>query len=202
MRYRRLGTNGFSIVTLSTFIPSVFAILVLPGPTNTLLALASQGGGLSRAVVLFGTVIASYLAVVIPVSLFASPFLATHPTFTEAVKLVSAAWVLYLALKLWRGEPGTSTPYGMVPLRDLVVTTLLNPKAIIIALTMVAPIQGVLRATAIMSFSAIVFVTSAIWLSIGRALLAGDEFMSAIVSRCGMAVLFVFSAVLAASAVS
>ncbi|MDP9807808.1 threonine/homoserine/homoserine lactone efflux protein [Rhizobium tibeticum] len=79
-----------------SFLPfalSVFALLILPDPTNAVLAMGSQGISFARALALVA-------AVVLPVAGLAGPFLKAHPAVSEAVKLISATWVLYLALKL------------------------------------------------------------------------------------------------------
>ncbi|SEI18808.1 hypothetical protein SAMN05216228_104238 [Rhizobium tibeticum] len=57
------------------------------------------------------------------------------------------------------------------------MTTLLNPKALIIALTMIAPNQGCLPIAAVGSFSAVAVLTSTIWLLVGRMVLGSSNGM-------------------------
>ncbi|MCS0463244.1 MULTISPECIES: threonine transporter RhtB [Rhizobium] len=181
-----------------SFALSVFALLILPGPTNAVLAMASQGISFTRAVVLVVAVVLSYLTVVLPVAGLAGTFLKVHPAVSEAVKLISATWVLYLALKLWVVDARASVL--VIGVRHVVVTTLLNPKALIIALTMIAPDQDRLPIAAVGSFSAVAVLTSTIWLLVGRTVLGSSNQMPLIARRFGSGVLLVFSAILTVSA--
>lgn len=189
---------GTSVMSFLQFALSVFALLILPGPTNAVLAMASQGSNFARAVVLVAAVVLSYLAVVLPVAGLAGTFLKAHPAVSEAVKLISATWVLYLALKLWVVDARASAL--AISVRHVVVTTLLNPKALIIALTMIAPDQGWLPIAAVGSFSAVAVLTSTIWLLVGRMVLGSSNQMPLIARRFGSGVLLVFSAILTVSA--
>lgn len=177
---------------------SVFALLILPGPTNAALAMASQRLTFGRAVTLLAAVLGSYLAVIIPITAVAAPFLHEHRIVAQAIKLISATWVFYLAIKLWTDAPRDGG--GTVRLRHLVVTTLLNPKAVIIGLTMIVSDDGTLPIAALATFSIVVITTSTIWLLAGRLILGGKGQTPAIVQRCGSVVLLGFSALLTISA--
>lgn len=80
--------------------------------------------------------------------------------------------------------------------RQLAITTLLNPKALIIGLTMMPDAQDVsgMAATAALAF--VVLFASSIWLSTGRIVLGSEKQMPLGARRCGSATLLVFSAVL------
>ncbi|WP_431323825.1 threonine transporter RhtB [Rhizobium sp. YTU87027] len=179
------------------FAVSVFALLVLPGPTNAILAMTSLGLTLSRMGVLVAAVLLSYLAVILPISSFAGPFLQHHPAVSQGVKLASATWVFYLALKLW-GVLGKVDP-SLLGVRQLVTTTLLNPKAIIIALTMLPP-RGIIAFDVLTAFLIAATGASCIWLSIGRAVLGNADEMPLVARRCGSAALFGFCVLLTVSA--
>ncbi|MGR9179294.1 threonine transporter RhtB (plasmid) [Rhizobium leguminosarum] len=182
---------------LLPFAASVFALLILPGPTNAILAMASQGLTAGRAIMLLGTVVSAYLAIVVPASGLAGPFLQAHPLVAQSVKLASATWVFYLALRLWGVG---SSPAEIVTGRQLAITTLFNPKALIIGLTMMPPAQEAsgIAATATLAF--VVLFTSSIWVSTGRIVLGSEKQMPLLARRCGSATLLVFSAVLTLSA--
>nr|WP_205925724.1 threonine transporter RhtB [Rhizobium leguminosarum] len=185
--------RGAEAVHLLSFAAGVFALLILPGPTNAILAMASQGLTAGRAIVLLGTVVSAYLAIVVPASGLAGPILHAHPLVAQSVKLASAAWVFYLALRLWGVG---SSPAEIVTVRQLAITTLLNPKALIIGLTMMPDAQDVsgMAATAALAF--VVLFASSIWLSTGRIVLGSEKQMPLGARRCGSATLLVFSAVL------
>lgn len=120
-------------MALPEFAAAVLVLLATPGPTNTLLSLAAWSRGARRAAPLLLGEIGGYLTVIVPVALLAAPFLAQHPSIMPAVKLGAGLWVLFLAVRLWRkaGAPASSDGIGVA---QVYVTTVLNPKAPIIAL--------------------------------------------------------------------
>ncbi|WP_064807179.1 MULTISPECIES: hypothetical protein [unclassified Rhizobium] len=182
---------------LLPFAAGVFTLLILPGPTNAILAMASQGLTFGRAIVLLATVLSAYLAIVLPASSLAGSFLRDHPLVSQGVKLVSAIWVLYLALRLWGIG---SSPVEAVRVRQLAVTTLLNPKALIIGLTMMPAAREVPVTASIAILASVVLAVSSIWLSIGRLILGREKRIPSFARRCGSATLVAFSAVLTLSA--
>ena len=184
---------------LLPFAAGVFTLLILPGPTNAILAMASQGLTVGRAIVLLATVLCAYLAIIFPASGLAGSFLRDYPLVSQGVKLVSATWVLYLALRLWGVG---SSHVEAVRLRQLAVTTLLNPKALIIALTMVPPAHEVPVTASIATLASMVLAASSIWLSVGRVILGREKQIPPFARRCGSATLVAFSAMLTFSAVS
>lgn len=186
-------------MTLPAFCLAVFSLLILPGPTNALLALASHGLTGGRLVSLLGTVLAAYLIIIIPVSGIAGPCLLTHPAAAQLARIVAAIWVLSLALKLWRTDPDSNGAY--VGLTHLFITTLLNPKAIIIGLTMVPAVQAPFGLT-VLCFAASVSLTSAFWILLSRIVTGRGQSMRRLASRCGSAVLVAFAITLTVSAVA
>ncbi|ARO32880.1 hypothetical protein NXC14_PB00054 (plasmid) [Rhizobium sp. NXC14] len=182
---------------LLPFASGVFTLLILPGPTNAILAMASQGLTVGRAIALLATVLLAYLAIVLPASGLAGSFLSDHPLVSQGVKLISATWVLYLALRLWGMG---SSQVEAVSVRQLAVTTLLNPKALIIGLTMLPPAAELPAAGSITILASVVLAVSSIWLSVGRVILGRDKRIPSFARRCGSATLVAFSAVLTFSA--
>jgi threonine/homoserine/homoserine lactone efflux protein len=73
--------------------------------------------------------ISAYLLVVTPLATVAAGFLSAYPMIAIAFKACSAAWILFLAIRLWLPQREN---LASVSFRSVVVTTLLNPKAIII----------------------------------------------------------------------
>ncbi|MFG1298492.1 hypothetical protein V5F49_01730 [Xanthobacter sp. V3C-3] len=117
------------------FLVAIWALLLTPGPTNTLLALSGASSGLARSVRLMPAEIAAYLLVTVPLAVLGTEFLAREPLVASAVKLAAAAWVAFLAVGLWRIRT-TEAAGGAVTARRVFVTTLLNPKGLIIGLTL------------------------------------------------------------------
>ncbi|EJC75203.1 hypothetical protein Rleg10DRAFT_3780 [Rhizobium leguminosarum bv. trifolii WSM2012] len=181
---------------LLPFAAGVFTLLILPGPTNAILAIASQGLTSRRATTLLATVVFAYLAVVLSVSSLAAPVLRDHPPVSQAVKLASATWVFYLALRLWGVG---SSPVTVVRTRQLAITTLLNPKGFIIGLTIIPAAQQASSIAIVSVLASLVLLASAVWLSIGRIVLGGEKKIPLFARRFSSATLFIFSATLTAS---
>ncbi|WFU13359.1 hypothetical protein QA646_29580 (plasmid) [Rhizobium sp. CB3090] len=86
---------------ISHFFIAAFALLILPGPTNTVLAFSAEGLTPLRFTSLLAIAVSAYAAVVIAVSGIGGPLRHEHRTITQGVKLLAATWVSYLAIKLW-----------------------------------------------------------------------------------------------------
>lgn len=117
------------------FLFAIWGLLLTPGPTNTLLALSGASVGLARSLRLMPAELCAYLLVTVPLALAGADLLARDPLVGTAVRLVAAGWVAYLAVKLWRVKAGEAGP-GPVSMARVFVTTLLNPKGLIIGLTL------------------------------------------------------------------
>lgn len=120
------------------FTLAVLALLLTPGPTNTLLALAGMQEGLARAARLVPAELLAYLLVVLPLAAAGGALLARASLLAGAVTLGAALWVMWLAARLWR-MPDAWTGHGDVTARRVFVTTLLNPKAPIFGLVLLPP---------------------------------------------------------------
>lgn len=122
-------------MTLPETALAILVLLVTPGPTNTLLAVAGAERGWTRAVRLIPAELGGYLATTAPLAILGARLLDTLPEARTAVTVLAAAWVLWLAVAMWRvprAQAGTLT----VTARRVAVTTLLNPKALIFGLVL------------------------------------------------------------------
>lgn len=147
---------------------SLAALLVVPGPTNALLALEGAEGGAWRALRLLPVVLAAYAASVLPLTALGADLLQQDHWLRSAVSLAAAGWVGFMAVALWR-TPAVArplTPQGRVA--RLFITTLLNPKAFIIGLVLV-PAQPA-RLAALGLFFALLLLAAALWALLGSAL--------------------------------
>lgn len=120
---------------LAVFISAVLALLVAPGPTNTLMAIAGAQRGFARVGRLLPAELAGYLTSILPLAWLGAHGLAGAPMLAAAVKLVAAGWVMLLALRLWRATAGAGGADD-VTARRIYVTTLLNPKALVFGLVL------------------------------------------------------------------
>jgi threonine/homoserine/homoserine lactone efflux protein len=145
---------------------AVLLLLLTPGPTNTLILLAGAEHGLPGAVRLIPAELAGYLLAVVPLALAGQTVLRAWPDLRLAVALLAAAWVGLLALRLWRQPPATAA--GLVSVRTVLVTTALNPKALIFGLVLL-PAPGRLAETLAL-FAALVVLVALVWATAGSCL--------------------------------
>lgn len=149
----------------------MLALMISPGPSNTLLFLAGADQGLRRAVRLLPVELAAFLATVVPLALAGRRLLQGWPGLTPAISLAAGLWVAWLALRLWRAS-GPSGRSAVTP-GLLAVTTLMNPKALIFGLVLV-PAGGATLGV-FLTFAAVVSGVGLCWMTLGSTLaLAGE----------------------------
>jgi threonine/homoserine/homoserine lactone efflux protein len=122
-------------MTYLAFLSATLALLLAPGPTNTLMGIAGARGGLGATARLLPAELLGYLTTILPLTWAGAELLAHHPAAAVTLKLLAAAWVMFLAVKLWRlsANPGEQTG---VTARRVYLTTVLNPKALIFGLVL------------------------------------------------------------------
>lgn len=117
------------------FISGVLALLLAPGPTNTLMGISGAQHGMARVVRLLPSELAGYLTAILPLSFIGARLVEQSPAFALALKVMAAIWIMILAVKLWRA--GTDADRGAeISAGRVYVTTLLNPKALVFALVL------------------------------------------------------------------
>ena len=142
---------------------AVLALLLTPGPTNSLMLLAGAERGLARAVRLIPAELGGYLTTVLPLTLAGQSVLEAWPGLRTAVALAAAVWVAALALRLWRVP--SADMVASVGARALYVTTALNPKALIFGLVLL-PSPDRLGPNLLL-FAALVIVVAVLWAGFG-----------------------------------
>lgn len=153
------------------FCLAIAALLLTPGPSNTLMALAGAERGFLRALRLAPLEMAAYGTVTIPLALLGETLFTVHGPARFAVTLAAAAWVAFLAVRLWRLPRGErAMAEGGPGAWKLFTTTLSNPKALVIGLVLL-PSQPNL-ATAVAVFFATLLAVSAVWAGIGSTIAA------------------------------
>jgi threonine/homoserine/homoserine lactone efflux protein len=145
---------------------AILALLLTPGPTNTLMLLAGAERGLAGALRLVPAELAGYLVTVLPLALFGATVLAGHPAVQTLVTLAAAVWVAILALRLWR-SPADVADGARIGARALFVTTALNPKALVFGLLLIPSPDRL--AVNLWLFAALVAAVAVLWAGIGAA---------------------------------
>ena len=125
---------GVPAVSLLAFVSAVAALLVAPGPTNALMTVAGAQGGWGRAARLIPAELAGYCTAVLPLVCLGGSVVEQWPALASALKIVAAAWVMRVALRLWRRRVARDPV--VVSRRMIYVTTLLNPKALVFGLAL------------------------------------------------------------------
>ena len=115
------------------FVLTVLLILGTPGPTNTLLAAGGGTVGFRRALPLVPAEASGYLITILTVGLVVGPVITSLPALALGLRLAVGAYLVRLAAKLWQHGAVDLTVAPVTP-RQVFLTTLLNPKALIFAL--------------------------------------------------------------------
>ena len=160
------------MVSLAEMSLAVLALLLTPGPTNSLVLVAGAERGWSRAMRLIPAELAGYVLTVVPLAMLGTEVLDGHAGLRTGMTLAAGTWVTVLAVRLWRVPvPGPGGRF--VSARDLIVTTALNPKALIFGLVLLpsADRLGVNLAV----FAGCVILVAALWAWIGAALRHGQS---------------------------
>jgi threonine/homoserine/homoserine lactone efflux protein len=141
------------------------ALLLTPGPTNTLMAVAGAERGWRAGLALIPAELLAYLAITLPLAVAGAGLMAAVPGLKPAVTGAAALWVLVLAVRMWR-VPKPEATVSVTPARVL-VTTLLNPKALIIGLVL---LPGDPLAPRAALFAGLIICVAAAWLWLGARL--------------------------------
>lgn len=152
-------------MSLTALFLALLGLLMTPGPTNTLLALAGAERGWRRGLLLIPLEVLAYLLVCLPLAFLGEAVLSAHPWLGPAIKAVAGAWVAVLAIRLWH-LPKADGAQSVTAAR-VFVTTLLNPKALIIGLVLLPGPDMPLRA---LLFVGLVAAVAAIWAAMGACL--------------------------------
>lgn len=116
------------------FIGLVITILLTPGPTNTLLASSGIQVGLRKSLLLIPAEAVGYIIAITAWGMLIGKVSATLPLLPTFLKLLSAAYIIFLAIKLWRtANQEVVLNQPIIRPKELLCATLLNPKALLFA---------------------------------------------------------------------
>ena len=116
------------------FIGLVITILFTPGPTNTLLASSGVQVGVRKSLLLIPAEALGYIVAITAWGMLIGKVSTALPLLPTFLKLMSAGYILYLAIKLWRtANQQVALNQPTIRPRELLFATLLNPKALLFA---------------------------------------------------------------------
>lgn len=182
------------------FFLAVATILGAPGPTNILLATAGAAQGIRPALTLVGAALAGYLVAIAVIRIVLGPAIHAYPAAGVALKVAVAVYLVWLAVKLWRTPVVKEQPGRPVSFVAVFVTTLLNPKAVIFALTVI-PQEISNLAWYIAGFSVTVFAVGSGWIVLGYGLGSAAGPRSRWLPRVAAVALVAFAGLIARSAI-
>ncbi|CAD6528337.1 hypothetical protein LMG27952_02194 [Paraburkholderia hiiakae] len=188
-----------SLSTIGLMVSGCAIVLLMPGPTNTLLAAAGLRQGVRRCAHLTAAELAGYL---VSITLWGLCF--THASHSlswlpNVLRVASSLYLAWLALRLWFTANSIETSAkGVVSARTLFSATVLNPKAILFAGSIFPPaafasVMTWLQAMAI--FAVLLIPIGLTWIAIGAAPRNGRApfIRPALFQRCASVVVGAFS---------
>jgi threonine/homoserine/homoserine lactone efflux protein len=155
-----------------SFALAALLLLITPGPTNTLLGAFGAAIGLRRALLL---PVAEALGYAVAITAFhaAASLLAGTPHAMALVKAVAGLWLLYSAWRLWSEPVIPALPQAGAAFRRVLVTTMLNPKALFVATVIIPELWMGPFVTALALYLGLALIAGAVWTALGAAVPAG-----------------------------
>ncbi|MCO6415484.1 lysine transporter LysE [Siccirubricoccus sp. KC 17139] len=184
------------------FVLAVLTVLGTPGPTNTLLATSGATVGVRRSLPLIAAEASGYSISILALGLVLGPAMAGAPLLAAALRIAVGLYLLFLALRLWRRGGAVLATGAMVTPRQVFVTTLLNPKAIVFALGILPfGAGGGVWPFYMLGFLALLVSAATAWIMAGAILggAAGRQGWSGAVPRVGAAAVGSFAVLLLVS---
>jgi len=183
------------------FALAVLLLLATPGPTNTVMATAGAVNRGERPWLFMLAELCGYLAIVLLARTVLLPLIDAFPWVGIALKVVVVVYLIYAAIRLWRTRISSENVRGRVTPQLVALTTFLNPKGLIFAITII-PREHPMLLAFFTGFGALVLVVGGCWFMAGRTLgvLAGSR--ASILPRVGSVALVGFAGYLVASVVA
>jgi threonine/homoserine/homoserine lactone efflux protein len=163
-------------MTLFQLSLAVLALLVSPGPTNALLALAGAQSGLRVALRLIPIVMLCYLVVIAPLLLWGGPVLEKLPLLRPILTGAAALWLARLAFGLWHLPQAKNATTSTVSPQQIAITTLLNPKSLIFGLVLLPSHQPIWLS--LIAFLCLLPMVSALWVGLGARIFARTPWLN------------------------
>jgi threonine/homoserine/homoserine lactone efflux protein len=185
------------MASLVGFVLALLAILLVPGPTNTLLATSGATVGLVRSLPLLLCELIGYETAIVVIRLLMGPVLARVPNGMRLMHVLAAAYLVVLAVGLWRWRLAQAT--RAVRPHHVLITTLLNPKAWLIALVLIPLPAADARYWFVLT--PLIPLIGSTWIAFGRLLSrSGSQGLTALIPKAASVTLGAFATILIVSA--
>jgi threonine/homoserine/homoserine lactone efflux protein len=179
------------------FLLTVAMLLLVPGPTNTVMATAGAGAPRSPVPLLAAEVL-GYATIITLATLILVPLTAAWPPAGIGIKLVVVAYLVFVAVRLWGKRIALDGLQVAIGPRLVYATTALNPKGLIFAVTVFPRDHQHLWAYAV-AFAVCVIICGFAWFSLGRGLAALSGPRASILPRVASIALIGFAALIVSS---
>jgi threonine/homoserine/homoserine lactone efflux protein len=154
-----------------TFFTATCFLLALPGPTNTLLATSGAGVGISRSLHLLAAELCGYLLAIALLRLALGPIVNDIPIAAVVLRAAVTIYILCLAVMLWRVNAGEQRDGSPITFGHVLVTTLLNPKAMVFAFLLLPLQAGLFELLPWLAVIALqIVMAGAVWVTLGATL--------------------------------
>ena len=161
------------------FVVALFAVLLIPGPANALLASSAYHQGIAKTIHLIPAEILGYLYGIAMWALLIHLSMPIWPNLMHWLHLVSVIYVMWLAFHLWKSSQlkKQSQLNLLFKPSKVFIHTLKNPKVILLTVG-VLPVQtwnslgNYILMMGIVCLS--LLACALLWMYFGRALLAGE----------------------------
>lgn len=179
------------MMEFATFILGSLSLLATPGPTNTLLATSGAAVGFRRSRRLLCGELAGYLTAIAVLLVIVGPVVSAVPAFGIGLRVAVCIYLVHLAWTFWRHSAIRLAAARHVTLQRVFVTTLLNPKAVIFAFTLLpfSPTAGIGEMLPwLAALSALIVLVGGSWIALGASMrrgageLAGDALIYKVAS--------------------
>ena len=180
--------------SITGFCLALLTVLIVPGPTNTLLATSGATVGLRRSLHLLLFELLGYATAIALIRIFIASVIERLPGETRIIRIVAATYLIGLAVGLWRWRLASAA--RAVRAHHVFITTSLNPKALLIALVLLPATSSVdLRYWLVLGV--LIPSIGTAWIYLGRSVgRAAFHDLTAAIPRAASVILGVFAALL------
>lgn len=158
----------------AAFIAAAALLLLMPGPTNTLLVARGALLGFQRAISGVLAEMAGYAVTISMLRIILSPIFANIPLVRGFAQSACAAYLIFLSCRLWM--EASKDHADVVSRRQLFIATMTNPKALVFTFSILpTPATNVMMAFIIngSTLLALIALAGIFWTSIGAVIGAG-----------------------------
>ncbi len=196
---------GARVTDALAFALAVLALLVVPGPTNTLLAASGAAAGFRGSLRIIPAEISGYALAIGLLMVVFGPLAAAHPALTVLSRLVASLYLAWSAVVLWRHAGRTAEAgRGRIDFRRVFTTTLLNPKALVFAFVIFPPPGSPALPLLAGLFAVLVVGVATLWIAVGAGLARSASSIAtpALIGRVAAVALSVFAVLIGGSAIA